>query len=177
MWQDQIQGIGVEGSPIATWYLSSKICGGVAWGLGRLGKCRKVLGDLGLAGEVGPESMRRLEGSRGAKGARQETEEKKASSVSRRRPASFTVCWIGNERCSICTAEKKNSQDGAGTKGTDCDRNSDERIDIRGARGSIALSFVARRSSILGNVGGSRPRRHFVFVATELSSFRPAFVS
>ena len=67
MWQDQIQGIGVEGSPIATWYLSSKTCGGVARGLGRLGKCRQVLGDLELAGEVGPESMRRLEGSRGAK--------------------------------------------------------------------------------------------------------------
>ena len=39
----------------------------LAWGLGRLGACKGVQGDTGLAGVVGPESLRRPEGLRGVK--------------------------------------------------------------------------------------------------------------
>lgn len=65
MWQDQIQGIGIEGGSIAIWLFKLKAFGGFGRGLGRFGKCRGVRGDVGLAGEVGPESLRRLEGSKG----------------------------------------------------------------------------------------------------------------
>ena len=39
----------------------------LARGLGRLGKCKGVQGDTGLAGVVGPESLRRPDGPRGVK--------------------------------------------------------------------------------------------------------------
>lgn len=52
LWQDQIQGIGIGGS-VETWLLPLK--------------CRGEQGDVGLAGEIGPVSMRRLEGSKAAK--------------------------------------------------------------------------------------------------------------
>ncbi len=66
LWQDQIQGIGIDGGSIETW-LNPKAFGSFALGLGRFGKCRGVRGGEGLVGEVGPESMRRLEGSKRAK--------------------------------------------------------------------------------------------------------------
>lgn len=67
LWQDQIQGIGIGGGSISIWLLDLKAFGGFALGLGRFGKCRGVRGDVGLAGDVGPESVRRLEGSKGVK--------------------------------------------------------------------------------------------------------------
>lgn len=65
LWQDQIQGIGIGGGSTLIWLLKLKAFVGFARGLGRLGKCREVRGDLRLVGEVGPESMRRLEASKG----------------------------------------------------------------------------------------------------------------
>lgn len=67
LWQDHIQGIGVEGGSTAIWVLKLKAFGGFARGLGRFGKFRGVQGDVGLAGEVGPERVRRFEGSNGVK--------------------------------------------------------------------------------------------------------------
>lgn len=67
LWQDQIQGIGIEGGSIVIWVLKLRAFGVFARGLGKFGKCRGVRGDAGLAGEVGPESMRRLEGSKATK--------------------------------------------------------------------------------------------------------------
>ena len=39
----------------------------LALGLGRLGKSKGVQGDTGLAGVIGPETLRRPEGLRGIK--------------------------------------------------------------------------------------------------------------
>lgn len=67
LWQDQIQGIGIGGCSTLIWLLKLKASVGFARGLGRLGRCRGVRGDVRLAGELGPESMRRLEVSKGTK--------------------------------------------------------------------------------------------------------------
>ena len=65
LWQDHIQGIGGEGGSVGIWLFKLKAFGGFARGLGRCG-CNWVRGDMELAGEVGPESMRRLEAASGA---------------------------------------------------------------------------------------------------------------
>ena len=67
LWHDQIQGIGIEGGSNAILLPKLSPFVDFTMGLGRFGRHNEGRGDVGLAGELGPESPRRPEGLKGAK--------------------------------------------------------------------------------------------------------------